>query len=153
MCGSAQVLWPAQRTIWVRALTPWAMASTTCMGRCSDSASICVLQEKPSATRSASGGVCDSRVKQPLARDSHRQVVVGGLEPERAGQAAAPRVEHLDLEPEPLEQRLLVVDAHDRLVVTVAVHGGPALPPRRVPVLAVPLEELGHGEGLQGQAL
>jgi hypothetical protein len=67
------------------------------------------------------GGRAHGGQQHPLAAP-HRDLVLRGLEAERARHAAAAGVGRVDLELEPLQQRALAGGAEDGLVVAVLVH-------------------------------
>src|SRR5262245_57768709 len=61
------------------------------------------------------------RRREPTVPERHRDVVVLALEAERAGHAAAARIDLLDLEPGPAECRYRGRRADERLLMAVAV--------------------------------
>ena len=95
-------------------------------------------------------GLADLRQHAELA-DLHRQVVVLGFEPPRAGQAAAAALGLLDLDAHPLQQLELGLDPAGRLVVAVPPHE--RLPAQLRHVDRELLEELGEVVRLLREAL
>ena len=110
--------------------------------------SICERQLNPSVTISVSGAALADRRQQDALAGLHGDVVlVARLEAEGAGDAAAPRVEHLGVEAEALEHLAVAVHVRRRLLVAVHVHERPAAQRRRPPVRQLAREELAERGG------
>src|SRR4051794_38230827 len=85
--------------------------------------------------------LANGREESSLA-DRDGDVVLAGLEPERARQPATPGIEHLEVEAEALQELAVGVEPHDRLLMAVPVHDRASLKPWHLPVLRVLLQEL-----------
>jgi len=92
--------------------------------------------------------------QQHLFADFHRHVVVlPGFEAERAGHAAAARIDHLDVKAEIAEDFLRIAQLEDRLLVAMPVDDRLAVEPRQRDVIGFLRQELAQQERLAAQAL
>src|SRR3954454_2570899 len=99
-------------------------------------------------------GCIAHRGKQAPLPDTHRDVVMAVLEPEGAGHPAAPRVQHLEVQADALQELLIRFEANDRLLVAVPMPDRAPIEAFRVPLVrGVVDEELAERERLLREPL
>src|SRR5436309_2457283 len=71
-------------------------------------------------------GCANGRQECPLTASNRDLVMVARFEAKRAGHSAAAGFRNVDCEAKSIQNSLVVAKAHDRTVVAVSMHNGPA---------------------------